>query len=108
VEIKNIAGQITVSSTSGTISVNLAHASEPRDMNFSSVSGNVSVQAPANFSAMVDMWSLSSGVLKTNFDIKIQEDRYGLGKSVRGGQLGKGKDKLRIYSNFGQVSLMHK
>jgi len=108
VEIKNVTGQVAASSTSGTINVYLAHTNEPREMNFSSVSGNVIVQAPSSFNATIDMWSQSSGLLKTNFDIKIQDDRYGLGKSVRGVQLGKGKDKLRIYSNFGQVSLMHK
>jgi hypothetical protein len=107
-EIKNVIGQVSASSTSGTISINLAHANDPRDMNFSSTSGNVIVIAPANLSAIVDMWSQSSGLLQTNFDLKIEEDRYGRGKSVHGGQLGKGKDKLRLYSNFGQVSLMHK
>jgi hypothetical protein len=108
VEIKNvIEGQATASSTSGTISVFLAHANEPRDLYFSSVSGNVVVRTPANLSAIIDMRS-QSGLLQTDFPLSIQEARYGPGKFVLGGKLGKGKDKLRIYSNFGQVSLMHK
>jgi hypothetical protein len=108
VEIRNVIGQVTASSTSGTISVYLAHTNDdPRDLNYSSVSGNVIVRAPANLSAIIDMRS-QSGLLQTDFPLNIQEARYGPGKFVLGGQLGKGKDKLRIYSNFGQVSLMHK
>jgi hypothetical protein len=104
-EIKNVQGQMTASSTSGTISVYLAHANEPRDLNFSSVSGNAIVRAPANLSAIVDMRS-QSGLLQTDFPLSIQEVRYGPGKFVLSGKLGAGKDKLSINSNFGQVSLM--
>jgi hypothetical protein len=103
VEVKNVAGWVIARSNSGNVSVYLANANEPRFMEFSSINGNVTVRAPENLSAAIDMHS--QGGFKTDFALKIDYDRYGSGISARG-RLGTGRDNLRIYSNTGKVSLL--
>jgi hypothetical protein len=106
VEVRDVKGVVTATSLSGTIDGYLVRSNEPSYLSFSSTSGNVLVQAPANLNATIEMRS-QSGSLKTDFPLEIKEDRYGPGKFVSGGKLGNGSDKLRIYSNFGKVSLVH-
>jgi hypothetical protein len=106
IEVKNVLGSVFASSTSGTVNAYLEHTTKPSTMDFSSISGNVFVRAPANLSATIEM-SSHSGLLKTDFPIEVREDRYGPGKYIRS-QLGAGNERLLIRSNSGQVSLVHK
>jgi DUF4097 and DUF4098 domain-containing protein YvlB len=106
VEIKNVSGLVNASSMSGNVNAGLEQVVGKSNMNFSSISGNISVSAPANLGALVDM-SSASGILRTDFPIEIQERRYGPGRSARG-RLGSGQVMLRITSVSGNVSLLQK
>jgi len=103
VEVKGISGIVSAESISGNVDVEILNLSGSGEMKFSSVSGNVSVRAPANLSADIDMSTLS-GSLKSDFPIEILERRYGPGRSAHG-RLGSGASSLRIRSVSGRVSL---
>jgi hypothetical protein len=105
IEVKEVSGWVTASSTSGNVNVYLERSQERSSMNFSSVSGNVEVVAPSNIDASVDMRSLG-GVLKTDFPIEIKDYRY-IGKFALG-KLGAGIQNLSISSNSGKVNLLRK
>jgi hypothetical protein len=105
VAIRNVIGIVSASAVSGNVDVQINNLQGLGDMKFSSVSGNVSVKAPANLDADIEMSSIS-GSLKTNFQIDVQEQRYGPGRSARG-RVGSGMHSLRITTVSGRVSLMH-
>jgi hypothetical protein len=71
------------------------------------VSGNVTVRAPADLNAYIDM-STVSGSLRTDFPIEVMERRYGPGQSARGRVGPQGSDgiNLRIRSVSGRISLV--
>ena len=106
VEIKGVSGLVSASSHSGNVRVEVDQAQGRNNMKFSSISGDVSVRAPAGLDALVDMSSIS-GLLKTDFPIEIQERRYGPGRSARG-RLGAGTQMLFMTSVSGIVSLNQK
>lgn len=106
VEVKNVRGLVSASSHSGNVRVEIDEASARSNMSFASISGNITVRAPSNLDAFVDMTSIS-GLLKTDFPIEIQEMRYGSGRSARG-RLGSGKQFLHLRSVQGQVSLIRR
>ncbi len=103
VEVVDVTGIVSASSVSGDVNVSINRLVGPGDMKFSSVSGNVSVKAPASLDADVEMSSVS-GSLKTDFPIEVQEPRYGPGRSARG-RLGSGACSLRVTTVSGRVSL---
>ncbi len=104
VEIRNVSGIVSADSVSGNVMVDLNKVAGEGDMRFQSISGNVSVRAPANLSGYVDMKSLT-GALTTDFPIEIQEHRYVPGRSARG-RLGTGTSNILISSVSGRVSLL--
>jgi hypothetical protein len=106
VEIKDVSGLVSASSHSGNVSVEIDGAQGRSNMRFSSISGNITVRAPAGLDALIDMSSMS-GQLKTDFPIEIQEHRYGPGRSARG-RLGDGRQILHMTSVSGIVSLISK
>jgi DUF4097 and DUF4098 domain-containing protein YvlB len=73
-------------------------------MKFTSISGNVTVRAPASLDASISISTLS-GTLKTDFPIEIQQRRYMPGSSARG-RLGSGTQNIVIRSVSGRVSLL--
>jgi len=103
VEVKATSGVVSAESISGNVDVEIAAVGGSGEMKFSSISGNVSVRAPGNLDADIDM-STISGSLKTDFAIEVHEPRYGPGRSARG-RLGNGLNNLRITSVSGRVSL---
>ncbi len=103
VDVVDVAGIVSASSVSGDVNAALNRLVGTGDMKFSSVSGNVTVKAPANLDADVEMSSVS-GSLKTDFPIEVQEPRYGPGRSARG-RLGSGGSSLRVTTVSGRVSL---
>jgi len=105
VVVKDVSGMVNASSVSGNVDVEISRLEGTGEMKFSSVSGNVGVKAPSNLDADIDM-STVSGSLKTDFQIEVQERRYGPGRSARG-RLGSGSSNLRITSVSGRVSLTH-
>jgi hypothetical protein len=106
VELSDVKGLVSASSFSGNVRMDIGKSQGRNNMRFSSVSGNIYISAPSDLDALVDM-SSSSGVLKTDFPLEIQESRYGPGRSARG-RLGTGKQILRVRSVTGRVSLNQK
>ncbi len=104
VEVKGISGLVTAESISGDVDVDINTVSGTGEMKFSSISGDVSVRAPKDLNADVEM-STISGSLRTDFPIEIHEPRYGPGRSARG-RLGNGSNNIRINSVSGRVSLI--
>ncbi|MFH1574890.1 MAG: DUF4097 family beta strand repeat-containing protein [Acidobacteriota bacterium] len=104
VTVTDVAGTVSASAVSGNVQVHISRLTGMRDMKFSSVSGNVTVRAPASLNAYVEM-STISGSLKTDFPIEVLERRYGPGKSARG-KLGSGETNLQIRVVSGRVSLI--
>jgi len=103
VVLKGVSGLVSASSHSGNVRVEIHEAQGRNNMRFSSISGDVDVQAPAGLDALIDM-SSNIGLLKTDFPIEIQERRYGPGRSARG-RLGSGKQIIFMTSVSGIVSL---
>jgi hypothetical protein len=125
VEVSNVSGRLFVKSErgnvimkdvrgfirgtavfNGSIRVELGSNKEPNDMNFFSMSGDVTVVAPGNLDAAVFM-SSDSGRIKTDFPIEIKDERYGH-KRIAEGKLGSGRQKITIVSAFGGVNLVKK
>jgi DUF4097 and DUF4098 domain-containing protein YvlB len=104
VALKDVKGLVSASSFSGNIRVDIGKAQERSNMRFSSISGNIDVSAPADLDAVVDI-SCSSGLLRTDFPLEVQELRYGPARSARG-RLGEGMQILRIRSVTGRVNLI--
>jgi len=74
------------------------------DMEFASTSGDVRVKLPANLDADVRM-STTSGGLKTDFPLTIEEPERGHGRRAAG-RVGGGSRNLRLSSTSGSVSLL--
>jgi hypothetical protein len=107
VDVTDVVGAVSASAVSGNVNVAIARLSGAGDMKFNSVSGNVTVRAPADLSAYIDM-STVSGSLRTDFPIEVFERRYGPGQSARGkvGAQGAEGVNLRIRSVSGRISLV--
>jgi len=103
VDVLDVAGVVSASTVSGSVTVEIKRLDGGGDMKFQSVSGNVTVKAPANLDADVDMATISGG-LKTDFPIEVVEPRYGPGRSAKG-RIGAGMRNLHIRSVSGRVSL---
>lgn len=103
VTVADVTGSVSASAVSGNVDVHIVRLEGGRDMKFSAVSGSVSVRAPADLDAYVEM-STISGSLKTDFPLEVIERRYGPGRSARG-RLGSGVCRIRISSVSGRVSL---
>ncbi len=106
VALKDVRGLVNASSFSGNIKVDIGKVQGRNNMRFASISGNIDVAAPADLNAVVDI-SCSSGLLRTDFPLEIQEWRYGPARSARG-RLGDGKQILRIRSVSGRVNFVQK
>lgn len=104
VEVLDVVGLVSAGSVSGNVDVEIRTLDGSGDMKFSSVSGNVTVKAPANLDAFIEMQTLSGG-LKTDFPIEVTEPRYGPGRSARG-RVGAGNHSLGIRSVSGRIALL--
>jgi hypothetical protein len=104
VVVLDVVGLVSADSVSGDVNVEIRRLDESGDMKFASVSGNVTVKAPANLDGSVEMHTVSGG-LRVDFPIEVTEPRYGPGRSARG-RLGNGSRNLGINSVSGRVSLL--
>ena len=105
VHIKEVSGSVSASSVSGGVKVEIARLEGADDMKFSSVSGDVSVTAPASLDAEVDISSMS-GSINTDFPVEVRKDRFGVHTSARG-KLGEGSRHLKMSTISGSLSLRH-
>jgi hypothetical protein len=106
IEVRDVEGRLSVSSVSGDIKGLLKQASRHSVMQFSSISGNISVQAPDDISTQVYIRS-ESGQVKTDFSLETKEMRYGPGKFIQG-KLGGGSQELDIRSLLGAINFHKK
>ena len=104
VHVGEITGTVSGKSTSGNVEVEIMQLSGAGDMEFASTSGNVRVKLPANLDAEVRM-STTSGGLKTDFPLTIEEPERGSGRRAAG-RVGGGSRNLRLSSTSGSVSLL--
>src|SRR6266508_1997128 len=102
--VGKINGTVSGKSTSGNVEVEIMQLSGAGDMEFASTSGNVRVKLPANLDADVRM-STTSGGLKTDFPLTIEEPERGSGRRAAG-RVGGGSRNLRLSSTSGSVSLL--
>jgi len=101
IEVRNVEGALYAFSTSGDIKGVLGQISRRSVLQFSSSSGNISVQAPDDISAQVRLQS-STGQVKTDFLLETREMRYGSGKFAQG-RLGAGNHMIDIRSLSGAI-----
>jgi len=106
IEVRDVEGTIYAFSTSGDIKGVLKQPSRPSVLQFSSSSGNISVQTPDDISAQVRIQS-STGQVKTDFPLETRELRYGSGKFIQG-RLGDGKHMIDIRSLSGAINFSKK
>lgn len=106
IRLKDVKGVVSASSFSGNINVMIGKTQDRNNMRFSTISGNIDVSAPVDLNALVDI-SSSSGLLKTDFPLEVQEFRYGPARSARG-RLGTGIQVLRIRSVTGRINLVQR
>ena len=104
VRVMKATGTVNAHSASGDVEVDLAGINGAGSMEFTSASGNVRVKAPADLDAEVEM-SCTSGDLKTDFALSVNEPEHGSRRSAHG-RLGSGARYLKIRSSSGSVSLM--
>ena len=102
IEARNVEGTLYAFSTSGDIKGVMERISRRSVLQFSSSSGNISLQAPDDISAQVRIQS-SSGQVKTDFPLETREMRYGSGKFIQG-RLGNGNSIIDIRSLNGAIT----
>ncbi len=96
---------VVAKSISGNVKVNLIQvaSSSMKQMEFSTLSGNVEVKMPDNLGAEVEMSTLI-GTVDTDFPLTLIKSNIGIGGSARG-RIGDGSRGLKITSTSGNVSL---
>ena len=104
VHVGEVNGTVNARSTSGDVVVEIVQLNGAGDMAFTSTSGNVRVKLPANLDAEVRM-STTSGGLKTDFPLTIEEPERGPGRRATG-RIGGGSRNLKLTSTSGNVSLL--
>lgn len=104
VEVNEVAGIVSAKSTSGHVQVEIVRLDANGNMEFGSVSGDVTIRVPANLDAEVDMSTLS-GDLRSDFSIQIEKKEYGPGRTARG-RLGSGTRRLKLSSVSGDLQLL--
>jgi DUF4097 and DUF4098 domain-containing protein YvlB len=105
VRIEDVTGEVTASSVSGNVDVEINRLEGTDDMKFSSVSGGVNVRMPSNLDAQLNLSTLS-GALETDFPLEVKERKYGPGRSASG-RLGDGSRRINMSSVSGSLSLKH-
>jgi len=104
VEVQRVSGVVNARTASGDVNVDLIEQSPANDMKFSTASGNVTVRAPANLDAEVEM-STASGSLQTDFPLQVEDQRGGSGKKASG-RLGSGSCRVKLSTASGNVKLV--
>jgi DUF4097 and DUF4098 domain-containing protein YvlB len=105
VEVGEVAGTVSAKSVSGNVQVEIVRLDNSGNMEFSTVSGNVTVNVPGSLDAEVEM-SAMSGEIRTDFPIQIEKAEFGPQRSARG-RVGNGSRRLKMSSVSGNVHLLH-
>jgi phage host-nuclease inhibitor protein Gam len=104
VTAQGVVGTVNARTASGNVDVELRRQVGGSSMKFSSASGNVTVKAPANLDAEVEM-ATASGSLKTDFPLSVEDRHSGSGRKASG-RLGAGASQLKISTASGNVHLV--
>lgn len=104
VVVKEAVGTVSANSASGDVAVEITQLVGTDSMKFTSASGDVEVKLPSNLDAEVDM-STTSGDIKTDFPLEVNQREHGSGRWARGTVGSGGSRTLRISSASGNVSL---
>jgi DUF4097 and DUF4098 domain-containing protein YvlB len=104
VVVGEVAGLVSAKSTSGNVEVEIVQLNNVGNMDFTSVSGDVTVRVPENLEAEIDMSALS-GDLRSDFPIQIEKKEYGPGRTAHG-RLGNGTRRVKMSSVSGNLSLL--
>jgi DUF4097 and DUF4098 domain-containing protein YvlB len=103
IKLVNVDGHVDARSQSGDMKAEIKQAQSNNQWKFSSISGDITVTAPKDLSAIVEM--SSSGNLKSDFALDRSKRRYG--ENTAHGRLGSGGMRMIVMSSVsGSVSLM--
>jgi hypothetical protein len=105
VSVQGVSGIVNAQTASGDVDVELVEQGTGAEMKFSSASGDVTVKAPANLNAEVQM-STASGKLSSDFPLTVEDGERGPGRKAFG-RLGSGSCLLKISTASGNVNLVH-
>jgi hypothetical protein len=95
------SGEVSAHSVSGDVRATIGSASPARDLDFKTISGDVTLTVPQNFNA--DLYLKSQfGRVDTDFDLTLRKSRFG--ESLRG-KAGKGGAALDASTLSGRISL---
>jgi len=103
VTIKGITGTVSASTASGDLDVELVRIEGTGDLVFSSASGDVTIKAPGQIDAQVDI-STANGSIKSDFPLTMDDLQHSGQKAH--GQLGSGALKLKISTASGDVKFI--
>ncbi len=104
VTVQGVVGTVSAKTASGDVEVELLRQVGGSEMKFSSASGDVTVRAPRELDAEVEM-STASGSLQTDFPLNVEDRNEGHGKKAYG-RLGAGSCRLKISTASGNVKLV--
>lgn len=96
------AGVVEASTVNGTLNVQTGAADPGRDLEFTTVNGNINLTVPASFRADVRA-SLLNGNIDSDFPLEIERGRY-VGQSARG-QIGRGGRELKLETVNGNIEI---
>jgi DUF4097 and DUF4098 domain-containing protein YvlB len=103
VTLDSVVGSVNAKSASGDLEVAMTSVQGSEPMTFSSASGDVTINAPANLDAEIEMRTVS-GDLHTDFPLTMNEIKTG-GSHQAIGRIGNGSRKMQITTVSGDVKL---
>lgn len=103
VRVLDAAGMVSARTASGDVDVELTRIEGTGELKFASASGDVTVKAPAQFDAQVEL-TTANGSIKTDFPLTI-EDLENHGKKAHG-QLGSGAVQMKVSTASGDIRLV--
>jgi hypothetical protein len=96
------AGVVEASTVNGTLNVEMGDADPGRDLEFTTVNGNINLTVPAAFRAEVHA-SLLNGNIESDWPLDIDRGRY-VGQNARG-QIGRGGRELKLETVNGNIEI---
>ncbi|HEV3050533.1 MAG TPA: DUF4097 family beta strand repeat-containing protein [Longimicrobium sp.] len=96
------AGVVEASTVNGTLNVQTGAADPGRDLEFTTVNGNINLTVPAGFRADVRA-SLLNGNIESDWPLDIERGRY-VGQNGRG-QIGRGGHELKLETVNGNIEI---
>ncbi len=103
IKVLKVAGMVSARTASGDVEVELTRIEGTGELKFASASGDVTVKAPAQLDAQVEM-TTANGSIKTDFPLTV-EDLQSHGKKAQG-QIGSGAVQMKISTASGDIRLV--